>query len=261
MKALSILSALSNGFINLLKKEGLAIAAALLLMSLLTAVAGVAAPRISNSSTVEIRMWDNSEFVILFNNKSYGNRTNIILNNVVTGRHQVKIYKRVYERQSRQHRMHLILDDVIVVNARQKLSYIVSRDNQLHLMRTQRPVRPQHLEHRPAPITQLPYCEETYYSGPAVMSAEDFSILQQMVSNTSFEETRLALIKQAIGSRAVSTQQVLSLMNMMSFESTRLELAKWAYSKTIDRENYFIVNQGFSFSSSTSDLANFIAQQ
>jgi len=82
-----------------------------------------------------------------------------------------------------------------------------------------------------------------------------------MVSNASFEETRMTIIKQAIGGRAVSSQQVLSLMKMMSFESTRLELAKWAYSKTIDRENYFIVNQGFSFSSSTSDLASFMAQQ
>jgi hypothetical protein len=151
MKALSILSALSNGFINLIKKEGLAIAATLLLMSLLTAVAGVAAPRISNTSSVEIRLWDNSEFVILFDNKSYGNRSNIVFNNVAPGRHQVKIYKRVYERQSRQHRMHLVLDEVIVVNARQKLSYVVSSDNQLHLMSTQRPERPQHLEHRPAP--------------------------------------------------------------------------------------------------------------
>lgn len=261
MKALSIFSALSYGLINLLKKEGIAIAAALLLMSLLTAVAGVAAPRISNSSTVEIRMWDHSEFVILFDNKSYGNQTNFVLNNVVAGRHQVKIYKRVYERQSRQHRMHLVLNDVIIVNARQKLSYIVSRDNQLHLMRTQRPVRPQHLEYRPAPVTHLPYCEETYYSGPEVMSAEDFTTLQQMVSNSSFEETRFTLIKQAIGERSVTTQQVLSLMKVMSFESTRLELAKWAYSRTIDRENYFMVNQGFSFSSSTNDLASFIAQQ
>jgi len=157
--------------------------------------------------------------------------------------------------------MHLVLDEVIIVNARQKLSYIVSRDSQLHLMRTQRPVRPQHLEHRPAPVTHQPHYEEIYYSGPAVMSAQDFSTLQQMVSNASFEETRMTIIKQAIGGRAVSSQQVLSLMKMMSFESTRLELAKWAYSKTIDRENYFIVNQGFSFSSSTSDLASFMAQQ
>jgi len=260
MKALYILSALRDGFFSLLKKEGLAIAAALLLMSLLTAVAGFAAPRPSNTASVEIRMWDNSEFVILFDNKSFGNRTNIIFNNVAAGRHQVKIYKRVYERQSRQHRMHLVLDEVIMVNARQKLSYIVSRDNQLHLMRTQRPVRPQHLEHRPAPVTHQPHYEEIYYSGPAVMSAQDFSTLQQMVSNASFEETRMTIIKQAIGGRAVSSQQVLSLMKMMSFESTRLELAKWAYSKTIDRENYFIVNQGFSFSSSTSDLASFMAQ-
>lgn len=261
MKALSIFSALRTGLLNLLKKEGLALAAALLLMSLLTAVAGFAAPRPNNTASVEIRMWDNSEFVILFDNKSYGNRTSIIFNNVFAGRHQVKIYKRVYERQSRQHRMHLILDDVIMVNARQNLSYIVSRDNKLHLMRTQRPVRPQTIEYRPATVTNASHCEEIYYAGPAVMSAQDFSTLQQMVSNASFEETRMTLIKQAIGERAVTTQQVLSLMQMMSFESTRLELAKWAYAKTIDRENYFIVNQGFSFSSSTNDLANFMAQQ
>ena len=45
----------------------------------------------------------------------------------------------------------------------------------------------------------------------------------------------------------------------MSFEDTRLELAKAAYYKTVDTENYFIVNKEFWFSSSVDELSRYLS--
>jgi hypothetical protein len=47
---------------------------------------------------------------------------------------------------------------------------------------------------------------------------------------------------------------------MLSFESTRLDFAKFAYTYTLDKENYYMVNNAFSFSSSVAELNNFIGQ-
>jgi hypothetical protein len=267
MKALFNFQLLRNGFLNVVRNEGAAITAVVILMMTLIYTQAQSAPRPYqdfNASAVEISMWDASEFVILFDNKSYGNRTHIAFNQVSAGRHQVKIYKRVYDRISQKHRMQILVDEVIVVPAKQKLIYQVDRNNRLQHIRTERLERPRTQypgQYRPAPVRELPpQYQPVEVFVPATMNTNDFGTLKQMVRNASFEETRMTLIKQAIGDRFITAQQVLELMQMMSFESTRLELAKWAYPKALDSENYFIVNQGFSFSSSINDLANFIAR-
>ena len=45
-----------------------------------------------------------------------------------------------------------------------------------------------------------------------------------------------------------------------NFDSAKLEFAKLAYRNTIDRENFFMINNKFTFSSSVSELNNFIAR-
>ena len=47
-------------------------------------------------------------------------------------------------------------------------------------------------------------------------------------------------------------------MNSMTFEATKLEFAKFAYRNVLDPKNFFIVNQGFAFSSSIDELTRFI---
>ncbi|MCX7728498.1 MAG: DUF4476 domain-containing protein [Bacteroidia bacterium] len=49
-------------------------------------------------------------------------------------------------------------------------------------------------------------------------------------------------------------------MKLFSFEETRLEFAKYAYSKVIDKENYYQVNDAFQFENSIEELNNSIGQ-
>jgi len=56
----------------------------------------------------------------------------------------------------------------------------------------------------------------------------------------------------------LTAQQVASIMNLFDFESTKLDFAKFAFSHTVDPQNYWIVNDAFSFSSSISDLQHYI---
>jgi hypothetical protein len=48
------------------------------------------------------------------------------------------------------------------------------------------------------------------------------------------------------------------MLSWFSFESTRLEFAKWAYDGTIDRQNYWKLEDEFSFSSSKTELSQHI---
>ncbi|MCF8372573.1 MAG: DUF4476 domain-containing protein [Bacteroidales bacterium] len=56
----------------------------------------------------------------------------------------------------------------------------------------------------------------------------------------------------------MSSEQVLELLQMLSFDSYRLDLAKYAYIYTVDKHNYYIVNNAFTFSSNITALNQYI---
>lgn len=101
-----------------------------------------------------------------------------------------------------------------------------------------------------------------YYPLPAPsiypMSNHDFNMLRNSVESKSFENTRLQIVKQVLSERYVTSVQVRKLMDLMTFESTKLELAKFAYERVVDREHYFTVNDAFTFESSISELDRYI---
>jgi hypothetical protein len=56
----------------------------------------------------------------------------------------------------------------------------------------------------------------------------------------------------------LNADQVVSICNLFGFETSKLDFAKYAYIHTIDRNNYFKVNNVFGFSSSKEELSNYI---
>ncbi len=90
------------------------------------------------------------------------------------------------------------------------------------------------------------------------MSSADFANAKKSVSGQSFEEGKLKVAKQVLNSNCMSCAQVKEIMAMFSFEETRLDWAKFAYGKTTDPQNYYQLNDGFSFSSSVDDLNEYI---
>lgn len=97
--------------------------------------------------------------------------------------------------------------------------------------------------------------------GPQPMNPMSFGQLKQTVSNSTFESTKLSVFKQALAYNYFTSQQVLDIMNLFTFESYKVEVAKISYAKTLDPNNYYLVNNGFTFSSSVNELNNYIAMR
>jgi hypothetical protein len=93
------------------------------------------------------------------------------------------------------------------------------------------------------------------------MNGQQFQNLKYQIRNATFDSDQLRIARQAIRANGATSKQVRELMQMVSFESTRLELAKSAYRFTADQRNYYIVNDAFSFSSSVRELNSFINRQ
>lgn len=94
---------------------------------------------------------------------------------------------------------------------------------------------------------------------PLPMAGYSFTQLMDVIEDQWFESGRLQIAKQALNSNWFTANQVAEMMHAMSFEDTRLELAKAAYYKTVDTENYFIVNKEFWFSSSVDELSRYLS--
>lgn len=91
------------------------------------------------------------------------------------------------------------------------------------------------------------------------MNAQLFNQLKASIANQWFSDGKMAVINQAVQANFFTTQQVNELINMFSYSSDRLEVAKMAYTKTVDPENYFMVYDSLQWNSSIQNLSNYIA--
>jgi hypothetical protein len=94
--------------------------------------------------------------------------------------------------------------------------------------------------------------------GNRFMSNQELNAVMRAIQNESFSSDKLAIARQAVMFQNVKANQVVEMGSLFSFESDRLEFAKMAYKNTIDKQNYYLVNSIFHFSSSKRELNNFI---
>jgi hypothetical protein len=92
-----------------------------------------------------------------------------------------------------------------------------------------------------------------------VMSAENFKDLKSDINNKTFESTNITIVKTAIDKNMFSSEQVKEILSYFTFEDSKLEVAKYAYQKVCDKNNFFKVYSAFYFDSSIEELKNYIS--
>lgn len=122
---------------------------------------------------------------------------------------------------------------------------------------------------KPAPVidTKPVVKEPAVYSMPGYtgrsgcnwpMSESEFADVKKSIEAKSFEDSKMTLAKQVGSSRCFTVEQVKGLMALFSFEDSKLDLAKYAYERTFDIDNYYKVNDAFTFETSIDDLNAYI---
>ena len=111
--------------------------------------------------------------------------------------------------------------------------------------------------HHPAHHDEDDYVLEGYhgkYGCRHPMNASDFESAKKSIASKSFDDSRLTIAKEIIGSNCMLCSQIKELMMIMSFEQTRLDLAKFAWHHNLDQGNYYKLNDAFTFESSIDEL-------
>ena len=96
------------------------------------------------------------------------------------------------------------------------------------------------------------------YGCPWPMAEPDFIQAKQSIASKTFEDSKLTIAKQIVGSNCLQSSQVREIMLLFTYESSRLEFAKFAFPYTLDQGNYFKVNDAFTYESSIDELNNFL---
>ncbi|MFN0047506.1 MAG: DUF4476 domain-containing protein [Cytophagales bacterium] len=90
------------------------------------------------------------------------------------------------------------------------------------------------------------------------MISTTFAEAKKSVAAKGFDETRITESKQILDANCMTAKQIKELLATYGFEESRLEIAKYAYQRCTDQNNYFLVNSAFSFETSVDELNRYI---
>ncbi|MFN3939404.1 MAG: DUF4476 domain-containing protein [Chitinophagales bacterium] len=105
------------------------------------------------------------------------------------------------------------------------------------------------------PYVQAP---DAYYCAPAPISVFDFNNLKQAIDDQWYDESKLAVANLALLHHFFTSGQVAEIMDIFWYESSKLAFAKAAYTRVVDPQNYYVVNDAFWYSSSVQSLSDYI---
>jgi hypothetical protein len=124
-------------------------------------------------------------------------------------------------------------------------------------------VQPKPAQVRPTqPVVQQPKPVEAKpaSNNGCVRTADNTAIsnITNSINGKSFASDKLKTAETFLKNTCVTTEQVKGLVKLFSFEGDKLSFAKTAFGRCVDKENYFMVADEFTFSSSSEELMEFI---
>ena len=92
------------------------------------------------------------------------------------------------------------------------------------------------------------------------MASPDVDGLTQAFSQTSSEEERLQLGRQALNQSSIRAEDLQLLLQGFQFDASRGEFAKFAYPHVADRQNFYKVYSSFDFSTNAREVQDAVAR-
>lgn len=113
------------------------------------------------------------------------------------------------------------------------------------------------------PVATTVIVTQTVAATPTItaISSADFNERLGAVKKLSFDDERLAKAKQVFDDEYMTTNQVMEVVKLFSFDGARVDFAKWMYKRTMDKKNYYKIDDLLTFGSSKDDLNKFIKNQ
>lgn len=92
----------------------------------------------------------------------------------------------------------------------------------------------------------------------AALSEIDFTSFLNSIRKQSFEKDKDNYIKTYMKNAYLNVAQVKQVLKLLNFDATKLDIAKFLYNRCTDKQNYFQVSNELQFSSSKTELNDYV---
>jgi CheY-specific phosphatase CheX len=79
------------------------------------------------------------------------------------------------------------------------------------------------------------------------------------VRSNTFASTQKEVARSIASQNCLTVAQIRQLVEVFTFESDKLEMAKFCYDRCVEPQNYYMLNSVFTFESSVSELTNYVS--
>ncbi|HAN64925.1 MAG TPA: hypothetical protein DCQ34_00870 [Chitinophagaceae bacterium] len=213
-----------------------------------------------NNSRISISTISNDELSVVFDGRTVSDwrsqdRT-VYLSNVRPGYHTLKVYRTRARRgwgNSSQNTMQLVYNTRVLVRSRTHLDIIINRFGRVFT--DEREIgRGEYYSDWDDQYWDQPFGGQTQI----VMDAVNFDAFKQTIRRESFDNTRLALAKQTMDANYFTAAQIKDIVDLFTYENSKLDIAKYGFNRCVDKNNYFIINNSLTYSSSKEELSRYI---
>ena len=90
------------------------------------------------------------------------------------------------------------------------------------------------------------------------VSDAEFKKAVESVKSKSFADSKLTLARQITKSKCLNSEQVRDMAMCFDFEENKMEYLKYAYDFVLDPDNYYVVNEAFTFEMSIEELQEYL---
>jgi len=215
---------------------------------LLAATAGFAQAR---RAILKVRLSDQSPLTVTIDNRVYEKHgRSITIGDLPAGSHYVKVYEYRAYRDADGGHAKLLYAGNIRTKRNTVTTCTVDPNTGRVRVRTQPLGEEEEWNDRRDP--------DQRYDSRNTLNRRDMEDLKQRADERITDTDKMKLLKSALGNSSYYTDQVQQIMGWLSFESSKLEFAKWAYAGVVDAKNYWKLESEFSFSSSKDEFNEYI---
>ena len=215
----------------------------------------------SQRSVLEIRMNDHEPIVVSIDGRYYDKHgRTITIGNLPKGWHDLRVYEYL-EYKKGGGRAKLLYTGRLRIDAGTVTHCVV--DRQTGRMRTRTmDIEDAYLDYD-QPDNEDRYNEDNNRRdrNSNVLNNTDLNDLKARVEDRITDTEKLKLMKSVLEQRTYYSVQVRTMMGWLAFESSRVDFAKWSYDRALDKQDYWKLEDVFTFSSSKDEFNQYISSR
>ncbi|HEY9177884.1 MAG TPA: DUF4476 domain-containing protein, partial [Flavipsychrobacter sp.] len=202
-------------------------------------------------SVLEIRTTDHEPIVVSVDGRHYDRHgRTITIGNLPKGWHDLRVYEYLeYKRGGG--RAKLLYTGRIRIDAGTVTNCVVDRQTGRMRIRT--------MDMEDAYLDYDQPDNEIHSSN--ILTDDDLTDLKARVDDRITDTEKLKLMKSVLAERTYYSVQVRRMMDWLTFEGSKLDFAKWSYDKALDKQDYWKLEDAFTFTNSKDEFNNYISSR